>query len=67
VPAERVKLLRDAFQAATKDPQLANEARALFAGGLAPSSGERILEFIRQVKAMPGEVRERATRYVAAD
>jgi len=66
-PPERIALLRKAFVAAGNDPQMIEEAKTIFPGGLSISQGEDVEAFIRKVGAMPDAVRERAQRYVASD
>jgi tripartite-type tricarboxylate transporter receptor subunit TctC len=66
IPAERVKALRDAFIAATKDPDLlaeVNKAQVEFD----PASGEYLQDLARKVIATPKEIVELTKRAVSPD
>jgi len=66
VPAERVTLLRRAFDAAMKDPALLKEAETM---GLeiAPLTGERLEALVASVAATPPDVVQRAERAARAE
>jgi tripartite-type tricarboxylate transporter receptor subunit TctC len=58
VPAERVKALRDAFDAAMKDPEfLAEAAKQKLI--INPVDGEKIAEFLQRMYAMPKDILDR--------
>ena len=58
VPAERVKLLRDAFNKALVDPELVAEAKKR-AWGIEPVTGEELEAIGRKVMTQPADVIER--------
>jgi tripartite-type tricarboxylate transporter receptor subunit TctC len=58
VPAERVKLLRDAFDAAVKDPELLADAKAQKME-IDPVSGEAINALLDRVYAAPPQIAAR--------
>jgi tripartite-type tricarboxylate transporter receptor subunit TctC len=58
-PADRVKIMRDAFDATMKDPAFLAEAKKLRLA-INPISGERIQKLIEDVYASPPAVVERA-------
>ena len=62
VPADRVKALRDAFVAMTKDPEFLKEAAALRLE-VAPVSHERLKEVIDNLFAVPDNLKQRAAKY----
>ena len=59
MPAERVKILRDAFNAMVKDPDFIADIRKLNVE-LEPLPGERVQELIVRTLNVPQAVRERA-------
>ena len=59
VPANRIKALRDAFEAMVKDPEFLAEAERM-STDVAPVSGDGVADVIRQAYAMPPAVLERA-------
>jgi tripartite-type tricarboxylate transporter receptor subunit TctC len=59
IPAERLKMLRDAFNAMAKDPDFVADIRKLNVE-LDPLPGERVQELIARTLAVPDRVRERA-------
>ena len=59
IPGERLKILRDAFNAMAKDPDLVADIRKLNIE-LDPLPGERVQELITRTLAVPTSVRERA-------
>jgi tripartite-type tricarboxylate transporter receptor subunit TctC len=61
VPADRVNLLRRAFEATMKDPVLLKEAEAM-SFEIAPLSGERIAELVAGIAATSPDVISRAER-----
>lgn len=62
VPAERVKALRSAFVAMTKDPEFLKEAAALKLP-VTPVSHERLKEVIDNLFAVPDHLKQRAAKY----
>jgi tripartite-type tricarboxylate transporter receptor subunit TctC len=60
VPADRVKALRAAFDAAMKDPEFLAEAERQKLN-INPVSGEKIAELLKRVYATPKDVLERVT------
>ena len=63
VPAERVKMLRDAFMATMKDPQfLADAERQKL--GVQPEDGEYLAALIRRIYATPRPIVERVTELI---
>ena len=63
VPAERVNLLRRAFDAAMRDEELIAEAKRMQLD-LAPGGGEDAQEIIAQIAATPREIVERTRKYL---
>ncbi len=63
VPPERVKALREAFQAAMKDPDLLKEAAAARID-VDPISGEDLAKVVEDVLATPLHLRERAKPFL---
>ena len=61
VPADRVALLRRAFEAAMKDPALLKEAETMSLE-LALQSGERIAELVAGIAATSPETIKQAER-----
>jgi tripartite-type tricarboxylate transporter receptor subunit TctC len=61
VPAERVALLRRAFDAAMKDPALLKEAETI-ALEIRPITGERLAELVEGIAATPSAIVQRAER-----
>lgn len=61
VPADRVRLLRRAFEATMKDPALLNEAKGM-SFEIALQSGERIAELVAGIAATSPEIISRAER-----
>ena len=59
IPADRLKLLRDAFNAMVKDPDFVADIRKVNVE-LDPLPGERVQELITRTLAVPASVRERA-------
>ena len=59
IPADRVKILRDAFNAMVKDPNFVADIRKLKVE-LDPLPGERLQDLITRTLAVPAAVRERA-------
>jgi tripartite-type tricarboxylate transporter receptor subunit TctC len=59
VPPDRVRILRDAFEATMKDPQFLDEAQRLNVE-LEPMSGGRMGDLIAQVSATPADIAARA-------
>lgn len=56
VPADRVAILRKAFDATLRDPEFLAEAERLKLGVNKPSTGEQLREIIDQAYAMPGDI-----------
>jgi tripartite-type tricarboxylate transporter receptor subunit TctC len=65
IPAERVKALREAFQAATHDPELLAEI-AKSKSEFDPATGEYLQELARKVAATPKAVIERTAQALHA-
>jgi tripartite-type tricarboxylate transporter receptor subunit TctC len=65
VPAERVRILRDAFNATVKDSQFVAEAQKLRLP-VSPKTGEEALAIVEQIYATPKEIVE-AARKVATE
>jgi len=63
VPAARVRILRDAFNAALKDTELLAEAAKLRIE-ITPQTGEEVQRVVRDVYAAPASVVERLRRIV---
>ena len=59
IPADRVKLLRDAFQATMQDPEFLAEAAKLEVD-VEPLTGEALAALVRKTLALPDSVRLRA-------
>jgi tripartite-type tricarboxylate transporter receptor subunit TctC len=59
IPADRLKILRDAFNAMVKDPEFVADIKKLNIE-LDPLSGERVQDLITRTLAVPASVRERA-------
>jgi tripartite-type tricarboxylate transporter receptor subunit TctC len=59
IPADRLKLLRGAFNAMVKDPEFVADIKKLNVE-LEPLPGERVQELITRTLAVPASVRERA-------
>jgi tripartite-type tricarboxylate transporter receptor subunit TctC len=59
LPPERIKVLRQAFEAMTKDPEFLADAQRQHLD-VDPVSGEQIAALVRKVYATPGEVVARA-------
>jgi tripartite-type tricarboxylate transporter receptor subunit TctC len=59
IPAERAKLLRDAFDAMTKDPDFLAELQKLDVE-LDPLAGEQVAQLVARTLDVPQAVRERA-------
>lgn len=59
IPAERLKVLRDAFNAMAKDPEFVADIKKLNIE-LDPLAGDRVQELITRTLAVPDSVRERA-------
>jgi hypothetical protein len=64
VPAERVAILRVAFDAAMKDPQLLAEARKLMVD-ISPKSALDAAAIVDDINAMPAEIVRLARRMIA--
>jgi hypothetical protein len=63
LPAERLKLLRDAFDATTKDPDfIADTKRSKLE--LEPEDGEYLAALIRKIYATPKPIIERVSRLI---
>jgi tripartite-type tricarboxylate transporter receptor subunit TctC len=65
VPAERVRILRDAFNATMKDPQFVAEAEKLRLP-VSPKTGEEALAIVEAIYATPEDIVQ-AARKVAAE
>ena len=63
-PAERVKILRDAFSATMKDPKFLEDAEKARID-IAPSSGERVQSVVEKLYATPKEVITRAKQLIS--
>jgi tripartite-type tricarboxylate transporter receptor subunit TctC len=59
IPADRLKVLRDAFNAMVKDPEFVADIKKLNVE-LEPLTGEHVQELIARTLAVPASVRERA-------
>jgi tripartite-type tricarboxylate transporter receptor subunit TctC len=64
VPADRIRVLRDAFNATVVDPQFVAEAQKL-RQPLSPKSGEEAVRVIEDIYAAPDDVVEAARAIVA--
>ena len=63
MPAERIKMLRDAFNATMKDPQfLAEAARQKL--DVAPEDGEHLSGLIRKIYATPKPIVEKVSELI---
>jgi tripartite-type tricarboxylate transporter receptor subunit TctC len=65
VPAERVRILRDAFNAAVRDPQFIAEAQKLRLP-VSPKTGEESLQTVQDIYAIPDEIVQ-AARKIASE
>jgi tripartite-type tricarboxylate transporter receptor subunit TctC len=59
IPPERVKMLRDAFQATMKDPEFVAEAQKLEVD-VEPLTGEALSDLVKKTLSLPDAVRQRA-------
>jgi tripartite-type tricarboxylate transporter receptor subunit TctC len=59
IPPERVKILRDAFQATMKDPEFVAEAQKLEVD-VEPITGEALAALVQKTLSLPDAVRQRA-------
>jgi len=59
IPPEPLKLLRDAFNAAMKDPELIAEATKMKLG-LSPKTGEEVAAIVKKLYAATPDLVERA-------
>jgi tripartite-type tricarboxylate transporter receptor subunit TctC len=64
LPADKAALLRRAFDAAMKDPELLAEAQKIKAD-LDPSTGEQVQSLVQRIYDTPKPVVERAKKYMA--
>jgi tripartite-type tricarboxylate transporter receptor subunit TctC len=64
VPADRVKIIRDAFMAAMKDPQFVGDAKKL-GFDVNPLTGEAITEMTREIDTAAPEVIERLKKLLS--
>jgi tripartite-type tricarboxylate transporter receptor subunit TctC len=64
VPAERVRILRDAFNATMKDPQFVAEAQRLRLP-VSPKTGEEALAIVEAIYATPEDVVQAARKTVS--
>jgi tripartite-type tricarboxylate transporter receptor subunit TctC len=55
VPAERIRILRDAFNATMKDPQFIAEAQKLRLP-ISPKTGEEALKIVEEIYATPDDI-----------
>jgi hypothetical protein len=65
VPAERVRILRDAFNAAVRDPQFLGEAQNLRLP-VSPKTGEEARQIVDAIYATPDDIVQ-AARTIAAE
>jgi tripartite-type tricarboxylate transporter receptor subunit TctC len=65
VPAERVRILRDAFNATVRDPKFIAEAQKLRLP-ISPKSGEEALKIVEEIYATPDTIVD-AARKIAGD
>jgi tripartite-type tricarboxylate transporter receptor subunit TctC len=65
VPAERVRILRDAFNATVRDPQFLAEAQKLRLP-VSPMTGEEALKIVEDIYATPDEIVQ-AARKIASE
>jgi tripartite-type tricarboxylate transporter receptor subunit TctC len=63
VPADRLAVLRSAFQTAAADPHFRAEAARLDVD-IEPMSGEEVANIIRELTSIPAEVIDRARKYL---
>src|SRR5215813_1902671 len=64
VPAERVRILRDAFNATMQDPQFVAEAQKLRLP-MSPKTGEEALQVVESIYATPEDIVAAARKVVA--
>jgi tripartite-type tricarboxylate transporter receptor subunit TctC len=64
VPAERVRILRDAFNATVRDPQFLAEAQRLRLP-VSPKTGEESLKIVEEIFATPDEIVQAAKKVVS--
>jgi hypothetical protein len=64
VPAERVQILRDAFDAALRDPQLLAEAAKQLVD-ISPKSARESAAIVDDIYAMPAEIVDTAKQVIA--
>jgi tripartite-type tricarboxylate transporter receptor subunit TctC len=64
VPAERVRILRDAFNATMQDPQFMAEAQKLRLP-ISPKTGEEALKVVEEIYATPDEIVAAARKVTA--
>jgi tripartite-type tricarboxylate transporter receptor subunit TctC len=65
VPPERVKILRDAFQNASRDPELLAEAEKMNLE-ISPLTGDEVQSLIAQLYATPPSVIEKVRDIMVA-
>jgi tripartite-type tricarboxylate transporter receptor subunit TctC len=63
VPAERMRILRDAFNATVKDPEFVAEAQKLRLP-ISPKSGDEALKIVEEIYATPADVVQAARKLV---
>ena len=63
MPAERIKMLRDAFNATMKDPQFLAEAERQKLD-VAPEDGENLSALIRKIYATPKPIVEKVSELI---
>ena len=61
VPAERIRILRDAFNATVKDPQFIAEAEKLRLP-ISPETGEEALKIVEEIYATPDDIVQAAKK-----
>jgi hypothetical protein len=64
VPADRVRILRDAFSATMKDPQFIAEAQKLRLP-ISPKVGDEALKVVEEIYATPDDIVATARRLMA--
>jgi len=64
VPAERVRILRDAFNATMRDPQFVAEAQKLRLP-ISPKTGEEALKIVEEIYATPDDIVAAARKVTA--
>ena len=64
VPAERVRILRDAFNATMQDPQFIAELQKLRLP-LSPKTGEEALKVVEEIYAAPDDIVAAARKVTA--